>query len=348
MIRNIGTFLAAAVVLCSCLAWAAPVTPAARSVIPFDARQIISIDYRIAKSFDTAVTLKAEALPANFRDFERTLKAVGVYANRDVDAFTFASFDGLKQTEDVVGVASGTFSSMGVRTQLALARVKPSNYGGTEIYSISKTMSLALLDDHALLLGTVSAVKAAINVRSGQVPSLEKNQEALKTIETVEKSTVWSVLDRIAAQKMLSLAVGDPVKMPGFGQIKDQVLGARYTINFRDGIRFTVDVFTPDTVSATKLSGLLKLGLLYKKIATNPAQHLALDDLKVSSKQLLPDSTRSELRMRFTVDLREFQALLQSRCFGQLWSERRELSGLTAEQIPDSGKQPERASSISE
>ena len=348
MIRHLGTLLATAVVLCSSPGWASPMTHAARSVIPFDVRQIISIDYRTAKIFPTAVALKADALPANLKDFESALQTVGVHPDRDIDAFTFALFDGPRQTQEVVGVASGTFSAMTVLTQLALGKFRPSSHRGIDIYPISKTMRVVLLDDHTLLLGKTSAVKAAINVRSGQAPSLETNLETLKTIETVEKSTTWSVLDKTATQKMLTLAVGETTKIPGFAQIRDQALGARYTINFRGGIRFTVDVFTPDNVSATKLSAVLKLGLLYKKVTTNPAQRSALDDVKVTSKQLTPDSPRSELRIRFMVDQREFQALLQSRCFAQLWSERKELSGLTAEQIPDGGKQSGQFSSVSE
>ena len=52
---------------------AAPLPTAARSVIPKDAQQIISIDYRSLKSSPTALVLRDRVLPAKMKEFEATM-----------------------------------------------------------------------------------------------------------------------------------------------------------------------------------------------------------------------------------------------------------------------------------
>jgi hypothetical protein len=338
--------LATLMVALSSLASASPMSPPARTVIPSTVRQIISVDYRTAKRFDTAITLRAQALPDNLKAFEIALNTVGVNPDRDVDSFTFASFDEGKQKLGVLGVASGAFSSMTVLTQIGLRKIKPVKYHDLDLYPTSKGMTVALLDDHAILLGGDSAVKMALNVREGLIPGVDSNEEISKMIRSVEKSTVWSVLDRAGTQQMLFAALGDASKLPAVADVKDQILGSHYTMNFRDGVKLNVDVVTYDTSAAAKLSSLLKLGVLYKKVMANPAQRSALDNVKVTSNRVSEDSDRLDLRVHFGVDQQEFQSLLAAHCFTALSSERKELSGITLGELVD-GPNPSGDSSSS-
>lgn len=323
------------VALLSSLASASPMSPVARTLIPSTVRQIISVDYRTAKRFDTAITLRAQALPDALKAFEIALNSIGVNPDRDVDGLTFASFDEGRQKLGMVGVASCTFSSMAVLTQMSLRKIKAVKYRDLDLYPISKVLTVVLLDEHTLLLGGDSAVRIALNVHDGRSPSVDSNVEMSKLIKTVEKSTVWSVLDRAGTQQMLFDTLGDASKLPAVADIKDQVLGSHYTMNFKDGLRLNMDVVTYETTSAARLSSLLKLGVLYKKVTANPAQRSALDNIKVTSNHVSPDSDLLDLRVHFSVDQQQFETLLASHCFTALSSERKELSGITFGELAD-------------
>src|ERR1700756_435977 len=97
-------------VLVSAAAWAIPLGSSARTVIPSDIQQIISVDYRALKNSDTAMALKQQVLPDSLKQFEGALKSVGVDAEKDVDQLTFASYRAGKQGVRVVGIAQGQFA----------------------------------------------------------------------------------------------------------------------------------------------------------------------------------------------------------------------------------------------
>ena len=71
---------------------AAALGTAARTVIPADVQQIISVDYRQLSNSSVAGELHDRALPDNMKQFESALKSVGISPDRDIDHLTFASF----------------------------------------------------------------------------------------------------------------------------------------------------------------------------------------------------------------------------------------------------------------
>ena len=91
-------------------AWAAAMSGSARNVIPGDVQQIITVDYRTLKNNDTAMALKAQVLPPSLKEFEESLKSIGINPDKDVDQLTFASYRKGKEGLKVVGVAQGSFT----------------------------------------------------------------------------------------------------------------------------------------------------------------------------------------------------------------------------------------------
>jgi hypothetical protein len=75
----------------SATAWSMPLGSTARTVIPSDIQQIISVDYRALKNSDTAMALKAQVLPPSLKEFETALRGVGIDPDKDVEQLTFAS-----------------------------------------------------------------------------------------------------------------------------------------------------------------------------------------------------------------------------------------------------------------
>ncbi|HYA23858.1 MAG TPA: hypothetical protein VEF05_06840 [Terriglobales bacterium] len=301
-------FCACAVMLSLTAAWAAAIPSSARTAIPADVQQIITVDYRALKNSDTAMALKAQVLPPALKEFEGQLKGVGINPDKDVDELTFASYRTPKQGIKVVGAAQGSFSSKVVLKKMKLNKVKPLKYRDTDIYPMSGGMDMTFLDDNTLLFGDSGALKGALDARDGYVSALDSNNQVADLIGPVESGAVWSVLDQQGTQNMLLSALGDAGKLADFDMVKKRVLGSRYTMSFTNGVNFDLDVVTSDSVTAGTLSSLVKAGVLYRKMTATPIEKAALENVSVNS-----DS--SNLQMHFKADDKQFQSLLHSDLF---------------------------------
>jgi hypothetical protein len=289
-------------------AWAAAMGSSARGVIPSDVQQIITVDYRSLKNSSTAMALKDQVLPPSLKEFEGSLKGVGIDPEKDVDQLTFASYRHGKEGVKVVGIAQGSFSSKAFLKKMKLNKVKPIKYRDADIYPMSSGMQMIFLDDNSLLFGDGGAVKGALDARDGYTPALDSNSQVADMIGSVESGTVWSVLDQQGTQNMLLSALGDAGKLADFDTIKKRVLGSRYAMNFANGVNFDLDVVTSDSVTAATLSSLVKAGVLYRKMTATPIEKVALENVSVNS-----DS--SNLQMHFKADDKQFQSLMHSDLF---------------------------------
>ncbi|HXM22633.1 MAG TPA: hypothetical protein VN948_15355 [Terriglobales bacterium] len=289
-------------------AWAAAMGSSARGVIPSDVQQVITVDYRSLKNSSTAMALKDQVLPPSLKEFEGSLKGVGIDPEKDVDQLTFASYRHGKEGVKVVGIAQGSFSSKAFLKKMKLNKVKPLKYRDADIYPMSGGMQMTFLDDNSLLFGDGGAVKGALDARDGYTPALDSNSQVADMIGSVESGTVWSVLDQQGTQNMLLSALGDAGKLADFDTIKKRVLGSRYAMNFANGVNFDLDVVTSDSVTAATLSSLVKAGVLYRKMTATPIEKVALENVSVNS-----DS--SNLQMHFKADDKQFQSLMHSDLF---------------------------------
>jgi hypothetical protein len=290
------------------VAWGAAMGSSARGVIPSDVQQVITVDYRMLKNSSTAMALKDQVLPPSLKEFEASLKGVGIDPDKDVDQLTFASYRHGKEGIKVVGIAQGSFSTKAFLKKMKLNKVKPLKYRDTDIYPMSGGMQMTFLDENSLLFGDGMAVKGALDARDGYTPTLDSNSQVADMIGSVESGTVWSVLDEQGTQNMLLSALGDAGKLADFDMVKKHVLGSRYAMNFTSGVNFDLDVVTSDSVTAATLSSLVKAGVLYRKMTASPIEKVALENVAVNS-----DS--SNLQMHFKADDKQFQSLMHSDLF---------------------------------
>jgi hypothetical protein len=295
------------VVLLASAAWAMPLGSSARTVIPSDIQQIISVDYRALKNSNTAMALKQQVLPDSLKQFEAALKAVGIDSDRDVDQLTFASYR-VKQGVRIVGVAQGSFSSKTVLAKMRTRKVKPLKYRTADIYPMDGGMQMAFLEEDTLLFGDTPALKDALDSRDGYATALDSNSQIVDMIGSVDSGTVWSVLDQQGTQNMMRSALGDASKLADFDTVKKRLMGSRYTMNFSNGVNFDLDVVTSDSVTAATLSSLVKAGMLYRKMGASPTEKVALENVTV-------DSDSSNIQFHFKTDDKQFQSLLHSDLF---------------------------------
>jgi len=293
--------------LCA-VAWAMPLGSSARTAIPSDIQQIISVDYRALKNSETAQALKAQVLPESLKQFEGALKSVGIDPEKDVEQLTFASYRAGKQGVRVVGLAQGQFPTAAVLKKMRLQKVRPMKYHDLNTYPMPGGMQMAFLDDDTLLFGDLGALKGALDARDGYTPTVDANSQVADMIGAVDSGMVWSVLDQQGTQNMLRSALGDAAGLADYDTVKKRILGSRYTMNFSSGVNFDLDVITSDSMTATTLSSLLKAGMLYRKMTATPIEKTALENVTV-------DSDSSKLQMHFKTDDKKFQSLLHSQLF---------------------------------
>jgi len=288
-------------------AWALPLGSSARTVIPSDIQQIISVDYRTMKNSNTAMQLKAQVLPENLKQFEAALKGTGIDPEKDVDQLTFVSYR-IKQAVRVMGVAQGSFSGKAVAKKMTLRKVKPIKYRTADIYPMSNGMEMSFIEEDTLLFGDHAAIKDALDARDGYTTTLDSNNQIVDMIGSVDSGTVWSVLDQQGTQNMMRSALGDASKLGDYESVKKRLLGSRYQMNFNSGVNFDLDVLTSDSVTASTLSTLVQAGMLYRKMSASDTEKVALQNVTVNS-----DS--SNIQFHFKTDDKQFQSLLHSDLF---------------------------------
>jgi hypothetical protein len=305
--RIMGRVISCCLLLASTV-WAMPLGTSARTVIPEDVQQIISVDYRAIRSSDTAMQLKQQVLPEALKQFEASLKGVGINTDQDLEQLTFASYRMPKHGVRIVGIAQGTFPTKVVLKKFAVKKIKGTKYRNALLYPMSGGMEMTFLDEFTLLFGDHSAVTGALDTRDGYTSGLDANAQIADMITGVDSGPVWSVLDQQGTQNMLRSALGDASKLADYETIKKRLLGSRYAMNFQSGVNFDLDVMTSDSMTAATLSSLLKAGVMYKKMNATPIEKVAMDSLTV-------DSDSSKLQLHFKTDDKKFQSLLHSDLF---------------------------------
>ena len=290
------------------IANAMPLNSSARAVIPADLQQLISVDYRALKDSTTAMQLKQQVLPDNLKEFEAALKGVGIDPDKDVDTLAFASFRTPKQGIKGVGVAAGPFAMKAVVKKLTVQKIKPTKYHTSNIYPMDGGMVMCFLDDSTLLFGEPTAVRIALDVRDGEVLSVDTNSTMSDMMSSVDSSPVWSILDQLGTQNVMRTALGDAAKVADYETIKKRLLGSRYTMSFSGGVIFDLTVVSSDSMSAATLSSLVKAGLLYKKMSASAPEKVAMDNTSV-------DSDGSNVNFHFKSSDQQFQSIMHSELF---------------------------------
>ncbi len=290
--------------------FAVTLATSARAVIPADVQQIICVDYRALKSSSTALALKNRVLPDNMKEFEVSLKNIGIDPDNDVEQLSFTSFRDKTGKLGIIGIAQGQFQTKKVMAKIkGNKKLKAEKYRTADIYPMSGGQDMVFLDDYTLLFGQKKAIQSALDARDGEAASLASNAIINEQIPAVQDGAVWSVLDQKGTQNMLASTLGDAAKLADYETVKKRLLASRYTMDFNNGVKFNLDVITSDNMTAATLSSLLKAGIMFRKMggASGP-EKVAMDSTQVNN-------DGSNLTLSFKADDKQFQSLLQSDLF---------------------------------
>ena len=290
------------------MAFAMPLNSSARTCIPADLLQLISVDYRALKDSTTAMALKQQLMPDNIKQFEAALKSIGLDPDKDVDTLTFASFRAGKQGVKTVGVAAGPFNMKAVLKKMKLQKYVPKKYGSADIYPMDGGFVMSFLDDSTLLFGDSTSIRVALDTREGTVLGLDTNGNMADMMTSVDSAPVWSILDQAGTQNVMRSAMGDASKVADYDSVKKRLLGSRYMMNFTSGVNFDLAVITSASTTAAPVSSLLKGYMLYKKMSATPAEKIAVENTSV-------DSDGSNVQVHFKASDAQFQSLMHSELF---------------------------------
>ena len=289
-------------------AWAAPLSNNARTVVPNAVQQIISVDYRDLRDSPTARALKDRVMPDSVKQFESALRGVGIDPDRDAEQLTFVSYRNAKGILRSIGIAQGPFKQKEFLQKAKLKKIKPQKYLLSDIYPMGSEMQMVFLDPTTILFGDGSAIRGAIDVRDNGAESLASNNTIDDLIGNVENASVWSVLDQAGTQNMMRSALGQAGGLTNFDTVKKRLLASDYVMNFNNGVTFDLSIKTSDNVTAASISGLMKAGVLYRRMSGTPSEKLALENTTV-------DSSNDTVQMHFKTDDQRFQALMKSDLF---------------------------------
>jgi hypothetical protein len=295
------------------LALALPATAAqlgedARAAIPKDVQQLIVVDYHAMQNSPAAMDLKARVLPPELKQLETALRTSGLDDNHDIEELAFASFKGGGSTR-IVGLAQGQFSLEDIMANFKKRKVKPILYRENRVYPMGQSgMQVVFLNPTTMVFGQSEALKSALDARDGMTPSFLNNSAMLSQMQSVDTDAVWSVLDQEGTQTMMRTVLGDASQLTDYDTVKKRLINSRSSMSFDNGVKFSLWVVTPDTISAATMASILNAAALYKKVSGTPAEKEAIDNTTINS-------SGGTLDVKFASSDSQFSSLLQSSLF---------------------------------
>jgi hypothetical protein len=291
-------------------AYGAQLDTDARTAIPSDVQQIIVVDYRAMQNSPAAMDLKARILPPELKQLEDALKVSGFNENHDVEELAFAAFRTASNNGvQTVGIAQGQFSVPDIMASFKKKGIKPKMVRANSLYPMGASgMTVVFLNPTTMVFGSNDALRYALEARDGLAPNFLTNQLMLDQMGQVDSQPVWSILDQKGTQFMMHGLLGQASQLTDYDQIKKRLLGSRYTMNFQNGVKFSLQVSTPDTFTAATLSSLLNAAAMYEKVSGSAVEKQAIDATTI-------DSSGGDLEVSYASSDSQFSALLQSPLF---------------------------------
>jgi hypothetical protein len=314
--KNLSKFLSggiAALCLVTAMpAFAAQLSGDARAAIPHDVQQLIVIDYRAMQNSPAAMQLKNKVMPPELKGLEKALQVSGMNDNHDVDELAFASFRPKGATGDstrIIGLAQGQFSLEDIMANFKKKKIKPTVLRDNRIYPMGASgMQVVFLNPTTMVFGQTDSLKQALDSRDGLQPSFLTNSGMTDMMSSVQDEPLWSILDQKGTQTMMRSLMGEAAQVGDYDTLKKRILSSYYTMDFQNGVKFNLDVLTPDTFTAATMASLLNAAALYKKMSGTDIEKQAIDGTKI-------DSTSGKLVVSYSSSDSQFATLLQSSLF---------------------------------
>ena len=80
----------------------------------------------------------------------------------------------------------------------------------------------------AMVFGGMDAVKAALDSRDGNTPSLLNNAPIMDAMRSVDSASLWSVLDQKGTQTMMKQVLGEAGSVADYDSVRKRLLVSWY------------------------------------------------------------------------------------------------------------------------
>ncbi len=309
--KNLGSALGAlALVVAALPASASPLAAESQAAVPKDLQQLIVVDYQAMENSDIAMKLRDKVMPPELKRLQDALQHSGMNVSRSVTQLAFASYrvpgqDGSR----IVGIASGQFPVQDFLDRFKKQHVKGTQVRNETIYPMGATgLSVVFLDQTTMVFGSLESVKDSLDARDGITPSFLTNNTMQNLIPVLQDAAVWSILDQKGTQTMMKSVLGQASQVADFSTVKNSLQGSRYTMDFDQGVKFNLDVITPDSVTAATMSSLMSAAALFEKMNATPVESQAINATNITS-------SGNILEVRFATTDDNFATLLNSQLF---------------------------------
>jgi hypothetical protein len=281
-----------------------------QAAVPKDLQQLIVVDYQKMENSDIAMKLRAKILPPELKRLQDALQRSGMNVNQSVTQLAFASYrvPG-EESSRIVGIASGQFPVQEFLDSFKKHHVKGTQIRNETIYPMGNTgLSVVFLDQTTMVFGALESIKDSLNARDGITQNFLTNSAMQNLIPPLQDDAVWSILDQKGTQEMMKSVLGQAAQIADYKTVKNSLVGSRYTMDFNQGVRFSLDVVTPDVVTAATMSSLMSAAALYEKMNATPVEKQAINATDITS-------SGNVLQVRFVTSDDQFATLLNSQLF---------------------------------
>jgi hypothetical protein len=299
------------IALCAAVSHAAQLSSDARAAIPREVRQLVVIDYRAMQNSETAMQLRDRVMPPELKQFDDALRKSGLNDNHDVDQLAFALFRPAGEKDEVVtlGIAQGQFDTDTVLAGFKKRGVKPQIIRSNKVYPMAKSgMMLCFLDQSTMIFGGIDSIRASLDARDGNQQSLLANSSLMDAMRSTDSEALWSVLDAQGTQNMMKQVLGEAGSVADYESVRKRLQVSWYGMDFTHGVKFDLTIVTGDNFAAATISSLLNAAVVYKKVAGDDTEKVALADTDVSS-------SAGKLVVKFAASDNDFASLLKSQLF---------------------------------
>lgn len=292
---------------------AAQLSSDAKSAIPRDVQQIITVDYRAMQNSSAAMALKEKVLPPELKRLEQALKSSGLQVDRDTDSLAFVNYrTGEGNSTKIIGVAQGQFRTREIMANFTKNKVKPIMLRNNAIYPMgSAGMSVVWLNQTTMVFGEKDAVRTSLEARDGNIPTFLNNNDMMNEMNSIDDKAVWSILDQKGTQTMMKSVMGEASQLADYDTVRNRMKASHYTMDFANGVKFDMAVVTSDTVTGATISTLMKGVSLMKKSTGSADEKFALDHTSI-------DSSAGTVTVAYASSDSQFASLLASPLFQQV------------------------------
>jgi hypothetical protein len=208
-----------------------------------------------------------------------------------------------------VGIAQGQFPTDDILASFKAQKIKPTMVRTNSLYPMSKTgMVLCFVDPSTMVFGSKESVTKALDARDGMAASLLTNNSMMEAMQSVDSTSLWSILDNQGTQTMMKQLLGEAGSVTDFDTVKQRLEGSWYAMDFVHGVRFDLTIQTGDSFAAATISSLLSAAVMVRKMTGSDSEKQALSETSI-------DSNSGKLEVHFAASDTEFSALLQSPLF---------------------------------